>query len=175
MLTVGVAIPVAEPYGSDLRRYRASFGDIQAESVPTHVTLLPPTIVESVALQEIDEHLTKVASAHPRFVMHLRGTATFRPNSPVVFISLTKGISACELLSEAIRTGPLERELPFPYHPHVTVAQDVPDAALDRAYESLADYECRFDVAAFAMYTHEDGRGWVPRREFPLGDVVTMT
>jgi 2'-5' RNA ligase len=175
MLTVGVAIPVPEPYGAELRRYRASFGDVQAESVPTHVTLLPPTLVESAALEEIDEHLLKVASAHSSFVMQLRGTATFRPNSPVVFVALTQGISVCELLSEAIRTGPLKRELPFPYHPHVTVAQDVPDDALDRAYDTLAGYNCRFDVASFAMYTHEDGSGWVPRREFPLGDTVTMT
>jgi 2'-5' RNA ligase len=170
MLTVGVAIPVPEPYGTELRRYRASFGDIQAQSVPTHVTLLPPTLVESSELSEIEEHLLKVVSAHPKFVMQLRGTATFRPNSPVVFVSLSEGISACELLSEAIRTGPLERDLPFPYHPHVTVAQDVPDDALDRAYETLAGFSCRFDVATVAMYTHEDGSGWVPRREFPLGD-----
>ena len=170
MLTVGVAIPVPEPYGTELRRYRASFGDIQAQSVPTHVTLLPPTLVESSELSEIEEHLLKVVSAHPKFVMQLRGTATFRPNSPVVFVALSEGISACELLSEAIRTGPLERDLPFPYHPHVTVAQDVPDDALDRAYDTLAGFSCRFDVATVAMYTHEDGRGWEPRREFPLGD-----
>jgi 2'-5' RNA ligase len=170
MLTVGVAIPVPEPYGAELRRYRASFGDLQAATVPTHVTLLPPTLAESSALPEIEEHLLKVVSAHPKFAMELRGTATFRPNSPVVFVALSQGISACELLSEAIRTGPLDRDLPFPYHPHVTVAQDVPDAALDRAYDTLAGYNCRFDVATVAMYTHEDGSGWVPRREFPLGD-----
>ena len=175
MLTVGVAIPVPDPYGTELRRQRASFGDPQAETVPSHVTLLPPTLIERAALEEIDEHLIKVASAHHGFAIHLRGTATFRPNSPVVFVALTEGISTCELLSEAVRTGPLDRELPFPYHPHVTVAQDVPDAALDRAYETLAAYECRFDVSAFAMYTHEDGRGWVPRREFPLGDPVTTS
>ncbi|WP_341351068.1 hypothetical protein [Nocardioides convexus] len=28
--------------------------------------------------------------------MHLRGTATFRPVSPVVFVSLAEGISQCE-------------------------------------------------------------------------------
>lgn len=175
MLTVGVAIPVPEPYGTELRRHRASFGDQQAESVPTHVTLLPPTLVDEAAMDDVDEHLLKVALAHPRFVIQLRGTATFRPNSPVVFIALTEGISACELLSESIRTGPLERDLVFPYHPHVTVAQDVPDDALDQAFDTLAGFQCRFDVETFAMYTHEDGSGWVPRREFPLGDVVTMT
>ena len=95
MLTVGVAIPVPEPYGTELRRHRASFGDQQAESVPTHVTLLPPTLVDEAAMDDIDEHLLKVALAHPRFVMQLRGTATFRPNSPVVFVALSEGSSAC--------------------------------------------------------------------------------
>ena len=42
-----------------------------------------------------------------RTTMYLRGTATFLPVSPVVFVALAQGISACERLSDAIRTGPL--------------------------------------------------------------------
>ena len=34
-----------------------------------------------------------------------------------------------------MRSGPLERELKFPYHPHVTVAHDLPEEALDRAFD----------------------------------------
>ncbi len=68
------------------------------------------------------------------FPLRLRATATFRPVSPVVFVSLTEGISSCEILAEAIRQGPLAQDLAFPFHPHVTVAHDLADAALDLAF-----------------------------------------
>jgi 2'-5' RNA ligase len=167
MTTIGVAIPIPEPYGSELQKHRADFGDPLAASIPTHVTLLPPTEVTDGRLPAIDQHLTAVAQRFPAFRIRLRGTATFRPISPVVFVSLTEGISSCEVLQEQVRSGPLDVALKFPYHPHVTVAHDLEAAALDRAYDTLADYECVFDVTAFSRYEHEDGV-WRPQRDFLL-------
>ena len=89
-------------------------------------------------------------------MMHLAGTGTFRPTSPVVFIQIATGVSHCELLERAIRRGPLARELDFPYHPHVTVAQEVADAALDEAYDGLSGFVARFPV--------EQLRALLPRR-----------
>ena len=43
-----------------------------------------------------------------------------------------------ERLAQAARSGPLEQELQFPYHPHVTVAHHLDESALDHAYETLA-------------------------------------
>ena len=100
--------------------------------------------------------------------MHLRGTGTFRPVSPVVFVSLAEGISRCEQLAKQVRRGPLEVGLAFPYHPHVTIAHHLSDPLLDRAFEELADFECRFDVAGFHLYVHDDSQGWRPTHHFPL-------
>jgi 2'-5' RNA ligase len=166
--TIGVAVAVPEPYGSELRRYRASFGDTQADAVPTHVTLLPPTEVDPERLAEIEQHLSRVAVRHPGFRMHLRGTATFRPVSPVVFVAIAEGISACEILANDVRSGLLDRELSFPYHPHVTVAHHIDDDSLDQAFKVLADYECTFDVVAFHLYVHGDDEVWRPYRAFEL-------
>jgi 2'-5' RNA ligase len=166
--TIGVAIAVPEPYGSELRQYRASFGDPQAEGVPTHVTLLPPTEIEPDRLSTVEEHLEQIACAHRSFRMHLRGTGTFRPVSPVVFVVVAEGISSCEVLAAGIRTGHLKRELSFPYHPHVTVAHHLDDGALDRAYKALSDYECTFDVMAFHLYVHGEDQVWRPYRAFEL-------
>ena len=73
-------------------------------------------------------HLARAASAVPPFDIHLRGTGTFRPVSPVVFVTLAEGISGCEVLADAVRQGPLEVDLHFPYHPHVTIAHHLDDA-----------------------------------------------
>ncbi len=60
-------------------------------------------------------------------------------------------------------------ELTYPYHPHVTVAHDLPDDVLDRAFSQLADYAAQFDVTAFSLYEHGADQVWRPRRSFPVG------
>jgi hypothetical protein len=45
--------------------------------------------------------------ARAPFEVHLRGSATFRPVSPVVFVPLVRGISECERVEAQVRSGPL--------------------------------------------------------------------
>ena len=167
MSTIGVAIAIPEPWATDLQAQRASFGDPQASAIPTHITLVPPTDVGD-ELDAVEKHLTEVATQQSSFRLRLRGTATFRPVSPVVFIAVSEGISACELLAQAARSGPLEQELTFPYHPHVTVAHHLDEAALDHAYETLADFDCAFEVSDFHHYQHGDAGVWRPATTYPL-------
>jgi 2'-5' RNA ligase len=168
-VTVGVAIAIPQPHASVLTRWRRQVGDPAADLVFPHVTLLPPTDVPSHAMEDVEGHLAKAAEAAAPFVMHLSGTGTFRPLSPVVFIQIARGVSDCELLERDIRSGPLDRPLDFPYHPHITVAQDVPDAALDDAYEGLSTFVARFAVESFVLFSRDESGEWSWRREFLLG------
>ncbi|MFC5176042.1 2'-5' RNA ligase family protein [Nocardioides taihuensis] len=168
MPTIGVAIAIPEPWGGELQRYRASIGDRTGAGIPTHITLVPPAEVADGELEAVEQHLTEVAAGARAFTVHLRGTGTFRPVSPVVFVSVVEGISGCEQLASAVRNGPLAVQLQFPYHPHVTVAHHLDDDALDRAFADLADFECVFAAAEFHLYVHDDESGWRPTREFPL-------
>jgi 2'-5' RNA ligase len=167
--TIGVAIAIPEPWASELQDYRTSIGDATAAQIPTHITLLPPTELADTDISAVSDHLAKAATTVEPFPIHLRGTGTFRPVSPVVFVTVAEGISSCELLAGAVRSGPLEVDLHFPYHPHVTIAHHLDDAALDRAFRELADFECSFDADSFSLYVHEPANGWVPTREFGLG------
>ncbi|MDX6273727.1 MAG: hypothetical protein QOJ92_937 [Frankiales bacterium] len=167
--TIGVAIAIPEPYGGQLQAQRERFGDPSARSIPTHVTLLPPTELSASELAHVEAHLSQVATSERAFELHLRGTGSFRPVSPVVFITLVGGISDCERLEAAVRSGPLAREIRFNYHPHVTVAHDVAEEALDRAFTELADYEARFPVWGFSLYEHGADGVWRPQRDFPFG------
>jgi 2'-5' RNA ligase len=166
--TIGVAVAIPEPWATELQDYRTSIGDAMAATIPTHITLVPPTEVTDEELAQVEEHLATAASGIPAFEVHLRGTGTFRPVSPVVFVTLVEGISQCEQLAAAVRRGPLAVDLTFPYHPHVTIAHDVAQAQLDRAFEELADFECEFGVDGFLLYVHDDQRGWTPTRCFAL-------
>jgi 2'-5' RNA ligase len=168
-VTVGVAIAIPKPHATVLTHWRRQVGDPAADLIWPHVTLLPPTPVPAASLGEIHDHLTKAATVGEPFVMHLSGTGTFRPTSPVVFIQISRGVSDCEVLEEAIRRGPLDRGLEFPYHPHVTVAQEIGDAALDEAYDGLAGFVARFPVASFVLFYRDADRRWQWRTEFKLG------
>lgn len=166
--TIGVAIGIPEPYAEELRTWRERAGDPQAKQVFPHVTLLPPTEVATADLGLIQEHLAAAAAGVEPFAVHLRGTGTFRPVSEVVFVAVAAGIAGCEQLEHGVRSGPLARRTAFPYHPHVTIAQDVPTAALDYAYEGLSDFEARFEVAAFTMFEQDVDGVWQSQRDFPL-------
>jgi 2'-5' RNA ligase len=170
--TIGVAIPIPEPWGSQLQRYRESIGDPMAEHIPPHVTLVPPVDLAPAVAADVENHLEQAAAAVQPFEVHLRGTATFRPLSAVVFIALAEGISGCERLEREVRSGPLGVDLNYPYHPHVTVAHDLDEAVLDRAFTELADFEARFVVDSFTLYVHDDAAGWVPSQTFELKAVL---
>jgi 2'-5' RNA ligase len=166
---LGVAVAIPKPHATVLTNWRKQVGDPAAELVWPHVTLLPPTPVPAESMEGVEKHLAAAAAAQDPFVMHLAGTGTFRPTSPVVFIQIATGVSQCELLEGAIRQGPLDRDLEFPYHPHVTVAQDIDEAALDEAYDGLSGFVARFSVDSFVLFSRDaDGR-WTWRTKFPLG------
>jgi 2'-5' RNA ligase len=166
---IGVSITVPEPYGSLLQRRRTDFGDPAAHGIPSHVTLLPPTGIDAEALPPLCEHLAAVAGAGRPFPLRLSGSGTFRPVSPVVFVVLAEGAPRCAVLQEAVRSGPVRRELDFPYHPHVTVAHDIPADAMDRAQRELADFSASWTVSGFSLYERDPAGAWHALREFPFG------
>ena len=165
---IGVAVGVPEPYTSELQGWRERLGDPNAADIPPHVTLLPPTELHTADLDAVEEHLLAVAERHAPFTMHLRGSGTFRPISPVVFVPLVQGIGECERLEADVRSGPLAREVKFPYHPHVTVAHDLDEPALDRAFDELAAYDARFQVWGFSLFEKGKDGVWRPQRDFPF-------
>lgn len=120
-------------------------------------------------MDEIEAHLAVAAQATGPFEMHLAGTGTFRPASPVVFVQVARGVADCERLEAAVRAGPLERGLEFPYHPHVTIAQEIDDIGLDQAYDGLAGFTARFPVTHFVLFSRDEQRRWKWRTEFALG------
>jgi 2'-5' RNA ligase len=171
-VTIGVALEIPEPWASYLQSSREGFGDEQARAIPTHVTLLPPTPVAPGGMDGVTAHLETVSLRLQPFEVLLEGTDTFRPVSPVVFVRVARGGDGCDTVQRAVRTGPLRRELTFPFHPHVTVAHHLHDDALDRAAKELSEFSASFTVAAFVLYEHGADGVWRPRRQFPFGGAV---
>jgi 2'-5' RNA ligase len=167
MITLGFVIDVPEPYAARIREARRGWGDIGAGSIPAHITIVPPVSVDAEEMPVLEQHLERALLGCAPFRMRLRGTGTFRPVSPVVFLTVAEGISGCEGLEQRIRCGPWAVDLRFPYHPHVTVAFDLPDEGLDHASTVLGDFEADFTVDAVRLYELVDG-DWVARATYPL-------
>ena len=165
----GVAVTIPEPWGATLQDARGSFGDPMAAAIPPHVTLLPPTVIPDPSMDAFLAHLAAVSAGAEPFRMVLSGTGTFRPVSPVVFVQVSLGIGQSEALERSVRSGPVERVLEFPYHPHVTVAHHLGEDALDRAFTELGDFRCDFRVGSIELYHHGHDGVWRVQESFPLG------
>ena len=171
--TVGVSIPIPYPWREELDNARIAAGDPNGGVVPAHVTLLSPTEVPVADLEAVESLLAQIARNSQPFTLHLRGTGSFRPVTEVVFISVAEGISSCEQLAAKMRSEVLWRPLRFPYHPHVTIAQDVSPEALDDVFSRYAGFEAKFPVTSFTWYLHEgdaDNPQWHAQGTFSLGN-----
>ncbi|MDN5964196.1 MAG: 2'-5' RNA ligase family protein [Actinomyces sp.] len=148
---LGVVIAIPEPWVTQLTELRLGLGDLQGSLVPAHVTLLPPIPVPARQRTEVIRHLRSVAQRHLPFRITIRGADTFRPASQVAFLRVDEGDDQCRMLADDIRTGPLDQALRYPYHPHVTLAQDVEDPAMDLALDVAADFSASWVVPGFRL------------------------
>ena len=101
------------------------------------------------------------------FAIHLRGTGTFRPVSPVVFVTLAEGISQCEQLADAVRRGPLDMDLEFPYHPHVTIAHHLDRRRAGPRVLGARRLRVRLRGDEFHLYVHDEETGWQAHAGLP--------
>lgn len=161
-MTLEIPVPIREDLDAARRRY-----GVLEEGWSSHVTLLAPIEADDAVVASIIDHLDAVARRTTPIRIHLQGTDSFRPVSPVVFLVLVDGAEQCASLESAVRSGDLGVESRFPYHPHVTLAHGVPDDVLDRVQRDYADFDSEFTAAAMTLRENVDGV-WMLVREFRL-------
>ncbi|WP_235008955.1 2'-5' RNA ligase family protein [Arthrobacter sp. SLBN-122] len=166
-ISVGVILGFPAEIAGELQRWRASFGDPLADVVPAHITLVTTTPTQD--WEATRRHVREVARCQSPFMVTISGTGTFRPVSPVVFINVEDGFDECVDLHRKLQQGPLHRELPFAYHPHVTIAHDVAPESLDEAETVLKNYRATFPVVSMGLYEHDADGIWQLREELDFG------
>jgi 2'-5' RNA ligase len=166
-MSIGVILRFPADIAEELQRWRASFGDPMAGVVPAHITLVTTTPTRD--WEATRAHVREVARNQAPFMVTISGTGTFRPVSPVVYINVEEGFDACVELHAKLQTGPLQRELPFSYHPHVTIAHDVAPESLDEAETVLESYKATFPVVSMGLYVHDADGIWQLREELDFG------
>jgi 2'-5' RNA ligase len=100
--------------------------DLTPNSNPrAHVTVLPPRPVDiSADLGEMIERLAEESRSALPIEVTLGEIDFFRATS-VIYVGVVKGERELHALHENLNSGQLEYDGPYPYHPHVTIAQDM--------------------------------------------------
>jgi 2'-5' RNA ligase len=166
-VSIGVILGFPPDIAEELQGWRASFGDPMASIIPAHITLVTTTMTQD--WEGTRRHVREIARRQEPFTVTIAGTGSFRPVSPVVFLNVEDGFGECVSLHRSLQSGPLESELPFAYHPHVTVAHDVAPESLDEAETALKDYRATFPVTSMGLYEHDDNGIWQLREELGFG------
>jgi 2'-5' RNA ligase len=152
--------------------------DLRRELVPhynphAHVSVLPPRPLAVDWRAASDETRALVEGSAP-FDIELTGLQMF-PGTEVIYLEVGAGASDLGHMHGAMNAGSLAFQEPFPYHPHITLAQEVPhedvpaihDLALRRWAEYRGSRSFRAERAVFVQNTMTDC--WVDLAGYSLG------
>lgn len=144
--------------------------DLRLDLVPgcdphAHVTLMPPRFLpstEELAWQHILDHTSHL----PVFELEALDIRVF-PKTNVIYIELGEGRDTLTELHGVLNAGALAYPEPYPYHPHITLAQEIPVESVDAVVESarrawaMAPYSRRFPVERLTFVRNEGGNDWL--------------
>jgi 2'-5' RNA ligase len=155
--------------------------DLRRELVPSydphaHVSVLPPRPL-AVDWQTASEQVRAQAEAWAPFEIELTGLEVF-PVTEVLYLQVAGGGEELRRMHKAMNSGMLGFEEPFPYHPHITLAQEVPHDAVAglmelterRWREYRGPRSFRAERAVFVQNTLDNR--WIDLAEYQLGAVA---
>lgn len=83
--------------------------------------------------------------------VELVGTGTFRPQSPVSFLQVRKGADWLDQVHRACARITPDAS-PFPYCPHLTLAQNLPEEVLEDAERHFRDFRAGFEARHLSIF-----------------------
>jgi 2'-5' RNA ligase/8-oxo-dGTP pyrophosphatase MutT (NUDIX family) len=165
---LGVIARLPEPLGIHVQAWRRALGDPAAARIGPHLTLAPPQTVAERDLDRAVALVERAAAGAVPFLIELHGAATFLPDSPVAFLVVREGGPALAAIEAALREPPLDRRT-HPFHPHVTIVQDLPADRVEAAAGELAGFRGAFPVRELALMREERDKVWRPLATATVG------
>lgn len=152
--------------------------ELRRELVPhynphAHVSVLPPRPLK-VEWQTASVQARTLTEAWAPFEVELTNVEVF-PKTDVIYLSIGGGGRELHELHRAMNTLALEFSEPYEYHPHITLAQNIPHEQVDdmvalarrRWQEYGGPRSFRADRAVFVQNT--SGNCWLDLAEYALG------
>jgi 2'-5' RNA ligase len=151
--------------------------DLRRELVPSynphaHVSLLPPRPL-AVDWRLASDEARALTDHWAPFDIELTGVEIF-PVTDVIYIGVGAGAAELRRMHEALNAKALRFQDPFPYHPHITLAQELPgdqvaaigELARRRWREYRGPRGFRVEHAVFVQNTLNDC--WIDLAEYSL-------
>jgi len=169
-----LVIYIPEPLGlflDDLRRELAPGCNPHA-----HVSVLPPRPL-AVDWQAAAGQARALTEGWAPFEIELAGLRIF-PVTNVIYLEIGAGAADLRRMHAVMNAGVLEFEEAFPYHPHITLAQEIPQQEV-RAIHELArrrwkEYRggCVFRAERTVFVQNRLDNCWRDLAEYSLGAVA---
>jgi 2'-5' RNA ligase len=143
-----------------------------------HVTILPPRPLHDELKDAVRQMAEESRSVHP-FRVEMGEIQVFDA-SHVVYLEITHGANELRELYALLNRGALAYKENFPYHPHITIAQDIPPDEAPRlaviAKERWAGYQGPrgFSVTSLTFVQHVAPSIWTDVAEVPVGIEVPV-
>ena len=169
-----LVIYISEPLGLFL-------DDLRRELVPhynphAHVSVLPPRPL-AVAWQVASQQLASLTETWEPFEIELTDVTVF-PLTGVVYIGIGKGGDELRRMHAAMNSAVLAFQEPFVYHPHITLAQELPMGNVAEVRE-LAERRWRdftgkrtFCAGRAVLVQNTLSNCWIDLAEYSLGVAI---
>jgi 2'-5' RNA ligase len=170
-----LVIYIPDPLGKfldDLRRELVPHYDPRA-----HVSVLPPRpLVVENDWEAARDQARSLAELWAPFKLEATGIRVF-PVTDVIYLEVGAGGPELCRMHAAMDSERLAWQEPFPYHPHITLAQEIPHARVQEVREAAAARwkefagERWFVADRVTFVRNSNGDHWVDLAEFALGGV----
>jgi 2'-5' RNA ligase len=151
--------------------------DLRRELVPgcvphAHVTILPPRSLSASPQAAIDAVRSLTPDFAP-FEVELDQVQVF-PETDVVYLSIGRGHKDLLHMHRAFNVGPLHYKEPYPYHPHITLAQELTHersielASLASRRWSEFPHRRMFKAESLVFVRNSTGNKWIDLAHFHL-------
>jgi 2'-5' RNA ligase len=161
---------IPEPLGAFLNQLRCDL--VPGCRLLSHVTLLPPRLLDAPEPRIVEELASYLAQV-PAFELEV-GEVEIFPVTEVVYLAIRHGRQQLAEIHRLLNQGALAFDEPFEYHPHVTLAQQMPGGAVGSALEqAAADWRRwtgshRFAVENLTFVRNVNPERWETVSEHPL-------
>jgi 2'-5' RNA ligase len=171
---LGVVLLLPHPAAEEVRGLRRALGSPSLDTQPPHITLVPPVNVAEARVNDALAVLRRAASSVVGpLALTIGSVATFRPVSPVVYLSVQGDVDGLLRLQQYAFAGPLLRTVDYDYVGHVTLHESADDALIDASLTALSKFSLGVEVPRVHLLEQDPtDRAWRPLADVPLGPPV---
>jgi 2'-5' RNA ligase len=142
-----------------------------------HVTILPPRPLPAHTQEFLADIREKCQMTEP-FDAGLSEVSTFWPIKGVVYLPIAAGAERLAALHNLLSGGASEWIEPYPYVPHVTVAQELDEAETQAAVRLASEEWARFSgapsfrIESLSLVRQQDDQCWIDLASVALGSAL---